>query len=92
MGGTWPNNCNAITKQIWEYCIEHRIWLSAAHLPGCKNLDAAFASRQFNDRTEWMLDSRIFEQVTSEFGKPAINLFASRLNKQCSVYACIMAT
>ena len=83
MGGTKSNNCNAITKQIWEYCIEHRIWLSAAHLPGCKNIDADFASWQFNDRTEWMLDSRIFEQVTSKFGKPSIDLFASRLNKQC---------
>ena len=87
MGGTKSNHCHTITKQIWEYCIERKIWLSAAHLPGCKNTDADFASRGFNDRTEWILDSRIFELVTFRFGQPAIDLFASRLNKQCSVYA-----
>ena len=87
MGGSKSNNCNAITKHIWEFCIHQQIWLSAAHLPGCKNTDADLASRHFNDRTEWMLDRRIFEQVATKFGYPTIDLFASRLNNQCPNYA-----
>ena len=87
MGESKSNNCNAITKHIWEFCIHQQIWLSAAHLPGCKNTDADLASRHFNDRTEWMLDRRIFEQVATKFGYPTIDLFASRLNNQCPNYA-----
>ena len=68
-------------------CIHQQIWLSAAHLPGCKNTDADLASRHFNDQTEWMFDRRIFEQVATKFGCPTIDLFASRLNNQYPNYA-----
>lgn len=87
MGGSKSPNCDWVTRQIWEHCVKHSIWLSATHLPGCENTEADRESRQFNDRTEWMLDPGVYGSIVSIFGTPTIDLFASRLNKQCPVYA-----
>ncbi|XP_068734410.1 uncharacterized protein [Montipora capricornis] len=87
MGGSKSTPCNAITKQIWALCITQNNWLSATHLPGCENVEADAESRIFNDRTEWMLDPQVFKGIIQKFGNPEIDLFASRLNKQCAKYA-----
>ena len=87
MGGSKSPDCNLATRQIWDYCIERNIWLSASHLPGCENTEVDRESRHFNDRTEWKLEPTIYHSITEQFGEPSIDLFASRLNKQCSVYA-----
>ena len=87
MGGSKSPDCNSVTRQIWDYCIERNIWLSASHLPGCENTEADRESRHFNDRTEWKLESKIYHSITKRFVQPSIDLFASRLNKQCPVYA-----
>jgi hypothetical protein len=55
------------------------IWLSAAHIPGKCN-PADIESRVFNDNVEWMLDSNVFLQLAKSWGKPTMDLFASRLN------------
>ena len=34
-----------------------------------------------------MLDPQLFKGITQKFGNPEIDLFASRLNKQCAKYA-----
>ena len=34
-----------------------------------------------------MLDPQIFKRITNKFGSPEIDLFASRLNKQCAKYS-----
>lgn len=59
---------------------------SAAHLPGSKNFEANFESRNQNEDTEWSLDKKNFQRVTNCFGQPDIDLFASRLNHQIPVY------
>ena len=81
-----PLTAILVTRQIWGYCIDHNIWLSASHLPGCENTEADRESRHFNDRTEWKLEPTIYNSITEKFGQPSIDLFASRLNKQCSGY------
>ena len=85
MGGSKSPDCNLVARQIWEYCVERNIWISASHLSGCENTEADRESRQFNDRTEWQLESDIYHSITKQFGHPSIDLFASRLNKQCPV-------
>jgi hypothetical protein len=37
-------------------------------------------------RAEWMLDRNIFQKITKLLGEPTIDLFASRLNKEISIY------
>ena len=86
MGGTVSTACNLISKEIWSWCIAKGIWLSAAHLPGSKNVLADQASRQFNDTTEWMLDKSVFCKLTEIWGEPQLDIFASRLNTQCKNY------
>ena len=87
MSGSKSPDCNSVARQIWDYCVERNIWISASHLPGCENTEADRESRHFNDRTEWQLGPDIYHSITKQFGQPSIDLFASRLNKQCPFYA-----
>lgn len=86
MGGSHSDNCNNITRTIWEWCKCRSIWITPAHIPGAKNIEADLASRVFNDQTEWKLDHSILSNVFDLFGKPNIDLFASRLNHQLPLY------
>ena len=38
MGGTHSRECNSIAKDIWQWCIDKQIWLTAAYIPGTKML------------------------------------------------------
>lgn len=40
-----------------------KICLTAAYLPGKLNTEADLMSRNFNDRTEWMLNEEIFKEI-----------------------------
>ena len=48
MGGIKSSLCNTLAKQIWLWCLERNIWISAAHVPGILN-EADILSRKFND-------------------------------------------
>ena len=86
MGGTHSRECNTIAKDIWQWCIDKQIWLTAAHIPGTKNVEADRESRVFSDNKEWMIRPDIFRKITDIWGDPSIDLFASRLNHQVSCY------
>ena len=80
-GGT-KTKCNNIARKIWLWAYHTDNWISAAHLPGAKNVRADKESRSIHDNTEWKLDPELFQKICKEFGTPDIDLFASRLNKQ----------
>ena len=80
-GGT-KTKCNSIARKIWLWAYHTDNWISAAHLPGAKNVRADKESRSIHDNTEWKLDPKLFQKICKEFGTPDIDLFASRLNKQ----------
>ena len=86
MGGVKSKDCDQAARDIWRWCMERNIWITAAHLPGRDNTEADERSRKFNDRNEWMLDKGIFKKISSKFGSPEIDLFASRLNNQLKRY------
>ena len=50
------------------------------------NSEADYASRNFNNHTEWMLDPIIFQQITTRYYTPEVDLFATRLNHQVPQY------
>lgn len=85
-GGSKNMHCNSISVDIWETCISHNIFISAAHIPGVQNTVADVASRQFHDAAEWMLDPKNFNKLCSIYGRPDIDMFATRLNKQLETY------
>ena len=72
---------NDIAKDIWLYCEERDIWLTATHISGERN-EAAFSSRNFNETIEWKLDESVFLQLIDKFGLPDVDVFATRLNRQ----------
>ena len=86
MGGIKSDDLNSLPKDIWNWCCDKNIWLTAAHIPGKCN-PADIESGVFNDNVEWMLDSNVFLQLAKLWGKPTMDLFASRLNCQISKFA-----
>ena len=49
------------------------MWISEAHIPGKDNTEADQQS------TEWKLHPELFQKIGDKFGKPDIDLFASRI-------------
>ena len=86
MGGTHSLECNKIAREIWTWCIQRNIWVTAVSLPGKENVDADRESRTFNDNTEWSLEENIFQSIVKTYGMPSIDLFASRINRKVSHY------
>ena len=86
-GGTISASCNKLAKDIWNWAKGQDIWITASHVPGVKNTTADLRSRLFYDNKEWSLNERVAKSFFDQFGKPEIDLFASRLNTKCSKYA-----
>ena len=70
------------TKELWCY----NNWITSTHLPGKYNQVADKLSRSIHDNMEWKLHPDLFSQIYDKLGIPEIDLFASRLNSQLSVY------
>ena len=59
-------------------------WLSATFTPSKQNIVAGNLSWEFNVALEWTLHILIFNRIADHFGKPDVDLFASRINNQSS--------
>ena len=60
MGGTRSQDLIDLTKVIWSWCLARDLKLSAQHIPGKVNITADFLSRFLRDRTDWVLNPKIF--------------------------------
>jgi len=58
------------------------LWITTAYIPGKLNVIAVSESRKTYQDIEWKLDPLVFNKISSFWGKPSIDLFASRLNFQ----------
>lgn len=85
MGGTRYKNLHGVAKELWEWCIERDIWVFAEYVASKEN-PADEGSRLTNLDTEWELAPYAFKIICQDFGKPNIDLFASRINKKCALY------
>ena len=85
-GGMVSKYCNDLAFDIWSWAVKKDIWLSASHVPGVENNIADLKSRYFYDNKEWSLNPYMIEKVCEKFGKPEIDLFATRLNAKCELY------
>jgi len=81
-GGThsWP--INHLAMQIWKWCIEHQIFLTAEHLPGMMNQVADEESRTVRNHSNWMIHPQLFAQIEGKFGPLEVDMFAYRLTHQ----------
>jgi len=55
MGTSHSNSRNFVAKEIWEWCIDRKIWLTAAHVPGKQILIADFEFRRNQRASEGRL-------------------------------------
>ena len=85
MGGR-KDVCNKMARKIWNWCKERDIWLSAAYITSEQNIVADKMSRISHNNAEWALNDNVFQQICDIFGKPQLDLFASRLNFKCKRY------
>ena len=86
MGGTHSVKCNDITKDLLLWCKNKNIWLSATHIAGKDNCKADKCSRNINIEAEMSLNVDIFEELCSIYGRPDLDVFASRINHKLSKY------
>lgn len=77
MGESKSPTLNKPAIEVWEWCIERNIWVSAVHIAGKLNVDADLKSRSFSDKHEWMLNKHLFTEIITEFPQLNIDLFAS---------------
>ena len=73
-----------LRRLIWEWCTDHKIWLSAAHIPVKQNRIADFESPRNQRASEWRHDkaSLICALERLDFKRTWCRFFASRMNHQ----------
>ena len=86
MGGTKSPLLHQTAKNLWSFCLEKKIQLTAEYLPGKKNTTADQLSRKYNDSSNWKLATEFFAQINHQWGPLEIDLFADRLNAQTKTY------
>ena len=86
MGGTKSQTLSQTACDLWHWCLQRGITLSAVHLPGVLNSIADEESRTLHSSAEWMLDRSICRGVIQILGPCSVDLFATRLNNQQRKY------
>ena len=79
MGGTRSPILSKLAIQLWQWCLERNLSITAEHLPG---VDSCVADGLIQSIAEWQLHQPIFQQILTTLGKCSIDLFATRLNTQ----------
>ena len=82
LGGTVSAQATRLARELWMWCLERDILLTAQHLPGKENVRADTESRVMKDRSDWMLNPSIFQRVLQHFPYLEVDLFATRLTYQ----------
>ena len=58
MGTCNSRYCHSVGGQIWQFCVNNNICLTAAHIPGSQNVLANSESHHFqNQDKQWKLNS-----------------------------------
>ena len=86
-GSSHSDQNNSIARQIWLWCIQHHIWLSAAHIAGSRNVETGFQFRSVDFSKEWKLDTQKLRRALPilQF-TPSTDIFASRTKCQFPRY------
>lgn len=86
MGGIQYPKLNLLSREIWQWCERKNHFIFASYINTKDNQIADTESRKFHVETEWELNSKYYKKITSQFGLPDIDLFASRINSKCSLF------
>lgn len=75
-GGTRSPQLISLTLELWQWCLQKSILITAQHLPGKLNSAADRESREFYDSSEWQIDPQVIQPFLRGYN---VDLFASRL-------------
>lgn len=81
LGGTSSQSLVQCACQIWQWCLQRGITLSAEHIPGMSNLGADRVSLTLHT-SEWKLYPKVCTQLLWPLGPSNVDLFVSWLNNQ----------
>ena len=86
--GTCKNHAlNKRAQQIWGFCQQLHIWITAFHIPGKEKFEADYESRREYKDAEGMLNPKIFNEAQNILScQPQTDCFATRINTQLSEY------
>lgn len=87
MGGIRYPHLTKVTKDIWQWCMARKIFVVASYIKSSDNVVADKESRRTHPDVEWELSDTGYQRLIDKFTAPQIDLFASRINKKCEVYA-----
>ncbi len=68
MGGTHSKTLAKLAIDLWNWCLDHKIHMSAEHLPGVLNLRADKESRVVTDPSDWKLNPAFFKILVQKWG------------------------
>lgn len=85
LGGTKSIQLNKLALQMWEWCVERNVWVTAEHIPGVDNCLADWESRFHTDYSSWKLNKKVFHLIAERF-RPKVDLFADRNTFQLPTY------
>ena len=86
-GTSHSESCHHITKQIWEWAEKKEIYITAALIPGHKNIDADKEFRELSYDLEWMLCPQSLHKALKLLKfNPAADMSASNINYQFHTY------
>ena len=83
-GGTRSPQLVNLTLELWQWCLQKSILITAQHLPGKLNKVADRESRELYDSIEWQIDPQVIQPFLR---RCSVDLFASRLTTLLSTYA-----
>ena len=87
LGGTRSESLWRETETLFHLVIGRCVTLRAVHIPGRLNVIADLLSRDGQVLpTEWSLHPEITRALFRVWGKPHIDLFATRYNNKCDVF------
>lgn len=86
MGGIKFPELNLLARKIWKWCQKRNIFIYAIYIQSKENKEADFESRQTSVDIEYELSDMAFDLICKNFGKPSIDLFASRHNAKCKKF------
>lgn len=86
LGGTVSRELLNLAKDLWMWCLDRNIHITAQHFPGVMNHIADMESRTIHDRLDWKLNPVIFQKINQTLGPLEVDLFASRLTTQCQAW------
>ena len=87
MGGTHSKSLANLPIDLWEWCFQNHLIVSAQHLSGRLNERADRESRVLEESSDWKLSPNIFQTLQNKWGPFEVDLFASRLTKQLPKFA-----